>query len=302
MQALRFVLALSAAVAVVVGVPAGVASGGDFGGVDAELQTSSRNLGGAFLEEFDGPTGLNKELFKTSGYWSNGQPFNSGWDPSYWTVEKSTALVLFLRKEQFYHGEWDLPYTSGELRSHAEYGAGCYSVCMRAAAPSGVASSFYIQNFGPGGNTRGSSQNEIDIEFIGKEHTKLQTNFFSRSYDPDSNSGSGNEQMHDVGFDVTKNFAAYSMRWEHNRIDWWVNGYHLRTQHAYEGGPAMPSPYSIGMKISANVWAVNKQAEEWAGTLDPYFYETAAHYLWIHHDPGQSCQIKTECGNVPQGL
>lgn len=83
-------------------------------------------------------------------------------------------------------------------------------VCMKPSQKSGTTSSFYLKNFGATGNVRGSEQNEIDVEFVGKSHNMVQTNFFSRLYDPDANSGSGNEQQHDLGFDATQTWAAYS--------------------------------------------------------------------------------------------
>lgn len=107
-----------AAVAVVLGIVA-LARG-------AALRTSARELGGGFLDKFDGPTGLDHERFSTSGYWNNGQPFNSGWDPAYWTVKDQT-LILSLKKDRFQHQDWDFPYTSGEIRSRVDYGEGCYS-------------------------------------------------------------------------------------------------------------------------------------------------------------------------------
>lgn len=277
----------------------------------AELDTSVKQAneskgehyaGAGFFEKFDGPTGLNHSLFQTSGWWYNGQPFATGWDPGYWTVIKDSILVLSLRKERYQTGSADVPYTGGEIQSKAEYRAGCYSVCMKAAAPSGVASAFFLHNFGEQGNTLGSQLNEIDIEFIGKERNKVQTNFFSRLYDPNANSGSGNEQMHDVGYDVHQNYGAYSIRWREDRIDWWVNGYNVRTEFVTTDGPKLPLPHELGLKISANVWAVNKQAEEWAGPLDTSFYETQSRYAWIHHDPGENCDIKTNCGDLPAGV
>lgn len=301
MRGLLLVGVLAVAAAFVLG--AGAGSDADQPLADVRTVRRGRTRrGGKFLAAFDGETGLDHGLFWTSGWWNNGQPFNTGWDPGYWAVVKSSVLVLLLRREPFRLRGWDVQYTGGEIHSHAEYGAGCYSVCMKAASPSGVATSFYIQNFGPEGNVPGTQQNEVDIEFIGKHRTKMQSNYFSRTYDPEANSGSGNEMLHELGFDVSQNYAAYSMRWREDRLDWWVNGVLVRTQHAKRNGPRMPDPNAVGMKIAANIWAVNKQAEEWAGPLDTSFYETAAHYLWIHHDPGENCQIKTECGPIPDGV
>jgi beta-glucanase (GH16 family) len=130
----------------------------------------------------------------------------------------------------------------------------------------------------------------------------VQTNFFSRTYDPNANSGSGNEQKHELEFSTTDTFASYSFRWRKGRLDWWVNDRLLRTATACEGGPRIPDPEQVSLKIHANIWAVNKQAEEWAGPLDPSFYETAAKYLWIWYEPGENCNIKSDCGTIPQGV
>lgn len=173
---------------------------------------------------------------------------------------------------------------------------------MKPSPKSGTTSSFYLQNFGARGNVRGSEQNEIDVEFVGKSHNMVQTNFFSRLYDPDANSGSGNEQQHDLGFDATQTWAAYSFRWRKNRIDWWVNDRLLRTQEVYEGGPAVPNPEEVRLRILANIWAVDKSAEEWAGPLDTSFYETSARYLWIRYEPGENCNILNNCGELPSGI
>lgn len=254
-----------------------------------------RQLGGAFLGEFKWG-GLDPARWVSSGWWSNGQPFNSGWDPGYWAINFHT-LELLLKRDRFQHQSWDLPYTSGEIRSTAQYGEGCYSVCMKMAPPSGVSSSFYLQNFGYDSSGR-KTLNELDIEFVGKDHRAVQTNFFSRVYNDSANSGSGNEQSHALPFDATTTWAAYSFRWQKDRLDWWANDQHLRSQFAYEGGPALPNPETVSMQIAANIWAVNKQAEEWAGPLDPNFYDTRAKYQWIWHEPGRECKIRTQCGEI----
>lgn len=44
------------------------------------------------------------------------------------------------------------------------------------------------------------------------------------------------------------------------------------------------------------VWCVNKQAEEWAGKLDPNFEDTEARYQWIWHQTGDDCVVKMSCG------
>jgi hypothetical protein len=91
----------------------------------AALPTSARETGGAFFKQFYDGLG-DKSLFSTSGYWTNGPPFNSGWDPAYWGSENG-VLLLRLKKDRFQWQGSDLPYTGGELQSNVEYGVGCYS-------------------------------------------------------------------------------------------------------------------------------------------------------------------------------
>lgn len=136
---------------------------------------------------------------------------------------------------------------------------------------------------------------EVDIEFVGYDTTKVQTNFFSRIFDPTANSGSGNEEFHDLGFDASQNFAAYSFKWQPDRIDWFVNGQWIRGVEGGEGKPAIPDPGFSPVRIAGNLWPVNKQAEEWAGELDSSFQETEAQYAWVHYAEGNDCYIKTSC-------
>ncbi|CAI0380594.1 unnamed protein product [Linum tenue] len=50
------------------------------------------------------------------------------------------------------------------------------------------------------------SQDEIDFEFVGKDKTVVQTNYYT--------AGSGNrEQIHDLGFDCSDWFHEYIMKW-----------------------------------------------------------------------------------------
>lgn len=76
----------------------------------------------------------------------------------------------------------------------------------------------------------------------------------------------------------------------------------LRTQEVYEGGPAVPNPEEVRLRILANIWAVDKSAEEWAGPLDTSFCETSARYLWIRYEPGENCNILNNCGELPSGI
>jgi endo-1,3-1,4-beta-glycanase ExoK len=108
-----------------------------------------------------------------------------------------------------------------------------------------------------------------------------------------SRSGSGNEQLHDLGFDAADTWAAYAFRWSHGKIEWFVNGKHIRTATWKTSNPVPLQSYST-CRVVANIWSVNKQAEEWAGEVDPHFQIATGHYRWMRYDQGswdvpQSC-------------
>lgn len=105
--------------------------------------------------------------------------------------------------------------------------------------------------------------------------------------------------MHPLGFDAGDRFAAYSFKWTRDRVDWWVNDMHIREvirDECNTGGSLFPDPDFSPVRIAANIWPVNKQAEEWAGPLDPNFQTTEARYAWITYSQGNDCQVQMSCG------
>lgn len=106
----------------------------------------------SFFDNFIGAESLDYSRWWTSGPWANGQPFNNGWDRSFFFFKADDGLSLKLEKKRFEDpgsssgGYQSYDFTSGELRSADFYGYGCYSTCMLAARVSGVTSSFYIYN------------------------------------------------------------------------------------------------------------------------------------------------------------
>jgi endo-1,3-1,4-beta-glycanase ExoK len=188
------------------------------------------------------------------------------------------------------------PYTAAEAKTNDFYGAGCYSVCMKPSGVSGISSSFYIHSGAhdvPSGFFDSNPlHNEIDIEFIGKDTRGFQSNYFSRYFNPNANSGSGNELWHTLDFDASQRFHMYSFKWTAKGIQWFVDGRHVRSALADQ--TRIPSPGYSPMRIVTNIWAVNKQAEEWAGPLDKTVYSTSSAIKWISHEAGDGCNIPTQ--------
>lgn len=65
-------------------------------------------------------------------------------------------------------------FDCGEYRSTNNYGYGLYEVSMKPAKNTGIVSSFFTYT----GPAHGTQWDEIDIEFLGKDTTKVQFNYF----------------------------------------------------------------------------------------------------------------------------
>jgi endo-1,3-1,4-beta-glycanase ExoK len=130
---------------------------------------------------------------------------------------------------------------------------------------------------------------EIDIEFIGKDTKVFQSNFFHTMDNRYANSASGNEKLHKLGFDASKDFHAYTFVWSEDSIKWYADGRLVRTAKASES--YIPNPKQSTMRIAANVWPVNKQAEEWAGPKPADLSYAQAEYKWIQFSETGQCQM-----------
>ena len=80
---------------------------------------------------------------------------------------------------------------------------------MKAARGSGIISSFFLYT--------GTPHDEIDVEFLGKDTSKVQFNYFK-------NGVGGHEQLVNLGFDAASAFHDYTIEWRENSIKWYVDG------------------------------------------------------------------------------
>lgn len=127
------------------------------------------------------------------------------------------------------------------------------------AQNSGMLSSFFVYTSSP--------HDEIDIEFLGKDTTKLQTNFYK-------NGVGGNEQMINLGFDASQGYHTYAFDWRENSITWYVDGVQVRQVT----GTSATLP-SNSVRIYANIWN-GTGVDSWLG---PFSYSAPlnALYDWI---------------------
>ncbi|MCM1358418.1 MAG: glycoside hydrolase family 9 protein, partial [Prevotella sp.] len=197
-------------------------------------------------------------LFFASDGWTNGSCFDCGW------YKKNTSFdggVLNLTIDKDKSGKYN--YSGAEYRTADFYHYGYYETSMQAIKNDGVVSSFFTYT-GPSDN---NPWDEIDIEILGKDTTKVQLNYYTN--------GVGNhEYMYDLGFDASEGFHTYGFDWQSDHITWYVDGKEVYT--ATENIPSTPG------KIMMNVWP-GITVDDW---LKPFDGKTplTARYQWVTYD------------------
>jgi hypothetical protein len=182
------------------------------------------------------------------------------------------------------------PYCSGELRTTGFYGYGCYEARFKPAAVDGVVSTFFTFA-GPYDTPdwlfpQKSQHNEIDIEFLGKDTTQVQLNFWTNDDDYTSH----NEYMHALGFDASQAFHNYGFKWTSTGIDFYVDG---SVVHSVSDLPQNPTPKKTDTthKVMMNAWPVDETAYEWAGTFVYPGSPIQVEYDWTSFSPGEDCTM-----------
>lgn len=197
-------------------------------------------------------------LFFASDGWTNGSCFDCGW---YAENAKIADGYLSLTIDQDKTGKYN--YSGAEYRTADHYGYGYYETSMQAIKNDGVVSSFFTYT----GESENNPWDEIDIEILGKDTTKVQLNYYTN--------GVGNHEfMYDLGFDASEGFHTYGFNWQPDSITWYVDG-----KEVYKATDNIPSTPG---RIMMNVWP-GTGVNEW---LNPFNGNTplTARYQWVTYN------------------
>ena len=137
-----------------------------------------------------------------------------------------------------------------------------YQVNMKPAKNVGIVSSFFTYT----GPSDGTQWDEIDIEFLGKDTTKVQFNYYT-------NGVGGHEKVIDLGFDASQSYHTYAFNWQQGSITWYVDGVAKYT--ATSNIPKTPG------KIMMNLWN-GTGVDSWLGSYNganPLY----AYYDWVKY-------------------
>ena len=239
-------------------------------------------------------------LFESDG-WTNGDVFNVVWKKHNVHYENG-IMRLGITEEKasawLNDSEVEFDYTAGEARTQNYYHYGDYEVSMKPSANGGTASTFfvctgpydtkfvldangdYVLDENGQRTTVENPHDEIDIEFLGKDTTKVQFNFFV-------DGKGGNEYMYDLGFDASLEFHTYGFRWAEDSITWFVDGepvYKVTTDANTETAKNLKYveklPSTPGRMLT-NYWCGTAGAWGWMGTYSGDVNDQGTEYQWI---------------------
>ncbi|MBQ8350102.1 MAG: glycoside hydrolase family 9 protein [Ruminococcus sp.] len=197
-------------------------------------------------------------VFFASDGWTNGSCFDCGW------YKQNTSFdggVLNLTIDKDHSGKYN--YSGAEYRTADTYHYGYYETSMQAIKNDGVVSSFFTYT----GPSEDNPWDEIDIEVLGKDTTKVQFNYYTN--------GVGNhEYMYDLGFDASEGFHTYGFDWQPDHITWYVDG-----KAVYTASDNIPSTAG---RIMMNAWP-GIGVDDW---LKPFNGNTplTARYQWVTYN------------------
>ena len=205
--------------------------------------------------------------FIASDGWTNGKPFDCWWYKENTSLEGG-YLTLTVDKERSAadkNPDWDPGYSGAEYRTNDFFGYGYYETSMQAIKNDGIVSSFFTYT----GPSDENPWDEIDIEILGKDTTKVQLNYYK-------NGQGGHEFMYDLGFDASEGFHTYGFDWQPDHITWYVDGKEVHTMRG-------DMPNTPG-KIMMNAWC-GKGVDTWLKPFNDENLPLTAEYQWVKYTP-----------------
>lgn len=148
-------------------------------------------------------------------------------------------------------------FTSGAIVTQQKLLFGKFITTLKPTNAPGLVTGMFLH--------RNSPHQEIDIEFLGKDTTKMLVNVF---YNPGLEGTKleygyrGTPVLIDLGFDGSKEFHQYEIEWHENILRWHVDGHVV-----YERVQWDPTPIpNLPMEFNVNIWY--SRSKELAGELD----------------------------------
>lgn len=161
--------------------------------------------------------------------------------PTNFTEQYEDSALLTLRQEPAKVRE----YTSAALASRHRYLYGRFGAELRPSDVSGLITGIFLHRNGP--------RQEIDIEFLGKDPTKMLTNVY---YNPGPDGAKlefgyrGTPTQIDLGFNAARTYHYYEIDWRPESITWRVDGAVVYRRNVWDPTPIPDQP----LEFNVNLW------------------------------------------------
>lgn len=225
---------------------------------------AGRQIAGSFVHHFGGEHDP-EHWYKSDFYYPNSD--HPAWLPDLIHFKKNRIELEVRRKKVAYK-----KIAGAEYQRRGFYHYGRYEVVMQAAPGSGTVSAMFTHTH----SQFGDPHDEIDIEFLGKDLTKLHANYFT--------DGKQHGGIYiPLGFDASQQVHLYAFEWEPDEIRWYVDG---RLAHTATGRD-FPIPQAPG-RLMVHLWSGGPDQVSWAGKPTFKNGARAKYYCLSHQAAGET--------------
>ena len=224
------------------------------GNSGASIDSSKLFIKGEEVLSFTSREEDNKVSRISNGY-SNGNMFRSFWTTECVRYDNGIGYLSVFDRDNRNFG--------AEIRTHQGYLYGYFGARMKTFKHSGTVQSIFTYNGGR------YTWDEIDIEFLGKDTTHVQFNYYS-------NGVGGHEYWYDLGFDSSEDFHDYGFKWEKDYITWYVD---FKPVYKVEAHLVQWGNFFI------NVWASQPSVADWTGPYEETSTKLEAAYDYMCYAP-----------------
>lgn len=217
--------------------------------------------------DFSSSNELGTNYWVRNGYKNNAEMFLSTWNRENYALTKDGENnVMALSLTDVKKKDTVIPY-GAEIVSYSGYLYGYFGTRMKTFKREGTVQSFFTYN-GPNQSHPEYEWDEIDIEFLGKDTTKVQFNYYD-------NGVGGHEYMYDLGFDSSLEYHDYGFVWRADKITWFVD---------------FEPVYQVNVSLNQwgffmmNVWGGNPANEEtlnWVGRYQASEQKYSVYYDYV---------------------
>ena len=153
------------------------------------------------------------------------------------TINFKNGKMTITLNNKWSHGK---PFSSGEYRTNNTFSYGTFETNMIAAKGDGLVTSFFLYT--------GNPWDEIDVEILGKDTTKVQFNYYVDGV-------ANNEKIIDLGFDAAYGYHKYAIEYGPGYINWYVDGkWRYGVNNTGFNAPYGKKMPSHPMQIMVNLW------------------------------------------------